>query len=252
MKKSENLYIQRFGIKLKMLRTKRGMTRNEFTEKTGFSKSFVAKIEDGLILSPSKETKETIYKALELDEGEKEFLESNPTMFYYQDGENMNLEISIPIKMDDGGPVSREFLKEYASNISDENIFMLARCAEAIYNYEHPEKAQQELKEFNDSMADYSNKWRKEAVKKRTDTLHNQYDLSLYEFLSKKIDNGETTITSSELMENVSPKFKNSMTAMKVKKLCEMGIFEKENDGKKRIFKINKEKIEDLKIKGTM
>lgn len=252
MKKNENLYIQRFGIKLKMLRTKRGMTRNEFTEKTGFSKSFVAKIEDGLILSPSKETKETIYKALELSKEEKEFLENNPTMFYYRNGENMNLEISIPVKMDDGGPVSREFLKDYANGISDENIFMLARCAEAIYNYEHPEKTQQELKEFYDSMTDYSSKWRKEAVKKRTDTLHNQYDLSLYEFLSKKIDNGETTTTSSELMENVSPKFKNSMTAMKVKKLCEMGIFEKENEGKKRIFKINKDKLEDLKTKGTL
>lgn len=244
MKKNENLYVKRFGVKLKMLRTQKGMTRKEFTDKAGFSQSFVAKIEDGEIITPSKETKEAIYKALELTDKEIEFLDDDPKMFYYEEGDNMRIDLTIPKKMKESGSKSKSILDYYLNRISSDNLYMLAFCAEAIYNYEHPEIAKNDLKEYYDFMSDYSLKWRQDANKKRTSEIHKQYDDALNQYLKEKVARNDLIITNEELVENIKPQFKKSITAKKLNNLCDLGILEKGKDGKKRIYIINKEKIE--------
>lgn len=239
MKKIKNLYVKRFGLKLKMLRTQKGMTRKEFTEKTGFSKSLIAKIEDGEIFSPSKETKETIYKALELTDDEIEFLDNDPKMFYYEEGDDMRIDLTIPKKMKESGSKSKGIIDYYYYRISSDNLYMLAFCAEAIYNYEHPEEAKEDLREYSEFMSDYSLKWRQNANKKRADELHKQYDDALNEYLKEKVARNDLTVTSEELIENIKPQFKKTITTKKLNNLCELGILEKSSEGKKRVYLIN-------------
>ena len=243
MKKIKNLYVKRFGIKLKILRTQKGMTRKEFTEKTGFSKSLVAKIEDGEIISPSKETKETIYKALELTDEEIEYLDDDPKMFYYEEDDDMRIDLTIPKKMKESGSKSKNIIEYYSDRISPKNLYMLAFCAEAIYNYEHPENAKEGLKQYNEFMSEYSLKWRQDVNKKRTDEIHKQYDDALSQYLEEKVARNDLIVTTDELIENIKPQFKKTITTKKINNLCELGILKISKEGKKRVYILNKEKF---------
>ena len=240
MSKKKNLYAQNFGVKLKLLRTQKEMSRDALTKKVGCTSSFVAKVEDGNILDPSLEYKKKFYKALNLNKEEIDFLENNPRLYFYEENNEAILNVSVPTRMNLGGKVSRKLLDEYINGISDDNLYVLLYCAQTIYNFENPDEVKEELKNYNKSLSDYDNKWRVKAAKERSEKLHNDYNKALKLYLKNKIKNGENTITAKEIMENIKPPLKASSTNTKIRKLCEEGRLIKTQEGKRVFYKINK------------
>ena len=240
MSKKKNLYAQSFGVKLKFLRARKNITREELTKKVGCTPSFIAKVEDGNILDPSLEYKKKIYKALKLNKEEIEFFEENPKLYFYKENNEAKLEVSVPIRMNMGGNVSKKLLNEYINEISDENMYALLYSAQTIYNFENPEKVKQELKNYSKTINEYDNNWRVKSIKNRNEKLHKEYDQALNKYLKQKLKNKEDTVTKEELLENIKPALKSTATNNKIKKLCEEGKLTKMQEGKKVFYKINK------------
>ena len=243
--KNKNLYVQRFGIKLKYLRTKRGLSRRELTERIGCSKSFIAKVEDGIIMDPTPEYKEKFYKALDLSKNEIAYLENNPQMYFYEENNEAKLEISIPKSMNNGGTVSRELLEEYLRELSNENMYVLMYCAQALYNYENPRKVEEDLQDYYKSIGEYDSSWRKDVNAHRSKKIHIEYDKALTKYIKNKLKNGENTLTIKEIISNVKPSFKGSFTTAKVKKLCEEQKLRKIKSGKNVFYEINPKFYQD-------
>ena len=237
-KQSKNLYGARFGIKLKLIRAKHGLSRRELTEKSGLGKSYISRVEDGVILSPSPEAKQKIYEALGLDKATINFMENGAEMYFYEEDGKQNLEVSVPKSMNYGPRASKVMIEKYMELISDENLYMLEYCAEAIYNAENPKKVEEDLSDIFNEISKYDSNWRRENKTSISKKLHQEYGKAVLEYLEEKKKNNDFILTDQELMDNIVPKLKKTMTNKKLKQLVENGVLLKERNGKKVIYKI--------------
>ena len=237
-KQSKNLYGARFGIKLKLIRAKHGLSRRELTEKSGLGKSYISRVEDGVILSPSQEAKQKIYEALNLDKATINFMENGAEMYFYEEDGKQNLEVSVPKSMNYGSRASKVMIEKYIDLISEENLYMLEYCAEAIYNAENPGKVEEELSDIFNEISKYDSGWRRENKTSHSKRLHQEYDEAVRKYIEEKIKNNDLILTSEELMKTIIPRVKRTLTNQKLKQLVEDGILTKEREGKKVIYKI--------------
>lgn len=237
-KQNKNLYGARFGIKLKLIRAKKGLSRKALAEKAGLGKSYLARVEDGVILSPSKETKQKIYEALDLDKATIAFIENGAEMYFYEENGEQHLEVSVPKSMNCGSKVSKYMIEKYMELISEDNLYMLEYCAEAIYNAENPEKVEEDLSDIFSEINKYDSNWRRSNKTERSRKLHEDYDKAVMEYIKSKKASNDLTLTQEELMNNIEPKIKRTLTCKKMKQLVEDGILEKQREGKRIIYKI--------------
>ena len=244
MGKSKNYYIQRFGIKFKQLRAQKGISRRELAERTGFVSTYIAKIEDGIINKPSQEAKDRLCDGLSVTKEERTYLNDDAVLYFYTEDKKAHLEATVPESFNLGGNVSKQILQDYVNQISDENMYVLMYCAQTIYNAENPEAVKEGLQNFTKSQEEYSKKWRKDVNLKARSKADEEYEQKISEYiLNNKIKKDNLIITVSEIVENPDThKTVNYVTKI-FKNMCEKNKLLKEKDGKKMIYRINKDKF---------
>lgn len=148
MNRKENFYAKRFGTRLKVFREKKGLTQTDLSNITGLTQPVIARLEAGKIKNPRPSTTEPIYKALELSESDIKSLFSDVAFEIKKDDEKVDVRITVPFLLKTDKKEAIDTIDRYVSSIDDDEVYLLAQFAQALYANEHPEESNKSFREF--------------------------------------------------------------------------------------------------------
>lgn len=148
MNKNENYYAKRFGTRLKVFREKKGITQADLSKMTGLTQPVIARLEAGKIKTPRPSTTSPIYKALGLSEADIKSLSSDMAFEVNKDDDKVDVRLTVPYLLKMNKKEAINTIDKYVSSIDEDDLYLVAQFAQALYTNEHVEESNESFKQF--------------------------------------------------------------------------------------------------------